>query len=422
MPDQLDLKQHEWLKARPLARIMDAVSKEGEARVVGGAVRDALLGEWSRPEGARNETGLGSHEPHEIDLAVNLPPEKVAELLEKAGIKVVPTGIDHGTVTAVVDHKGYEITTLRHDVETDGRRAKVAFTDDWQADAARRDFTMNALYADQSGKLYDYFGGQKDLAAGHLRFIGDAEARIKEDVLRILRFFRFYAWFGKGAADKDALAACNKLKGLIPQLSAERVWRETVKLLAAENPLPALKLMVETGVLKEALPEAANVARLDALLKAEAKYEMPPSQLVRLAALLPQDKAAAVKFAARLKLSNREAEKIAALATLPALLRGKLDPVPFRRALYEYGADAARDAALLAGADNPSLDLESVLALAMTWECPTFPIAGSDLLKLGAKPGPKMGEVLRGIEEWWIAQDFKANREECLAEAKRRMA
>jgi poly(A) polymerase len=400
--DRLDLKQHAWLKAKPLARIMDAISPQGEARVVGGAVRDALLG----------------HEPHEIDLAVNLPPEKVMELLEKAGIKCVPTGIDHGTVTAVVDHQGYEITSLRQDVETDGRRAKVAFTDDWQADAARRDFTMNALYADRDGKLYDYFDGQKDLAAGHLRFIGDAEARIKEDVLRILRFFRFYAWFGKGEADKTALAACRELKGLIPQLSAERVWRETVKLLTAENPLPAWKLMVSTGVLTECLPEAANIARLEALLKAEAKYEMPPSHLVRLAALLPQDKNAAEKFAARLKLSNREAEKIAVLAPLPALLRGKLDPIPFRRALYEYGADAARDAALLVGADNVSLDLEPVLEIAMAWERPSFPVTGSDLLKMGAKPGPKMGEVLKATEEWWMAQDFRPSREECLAQVK----
>jgi poly(A) polymerase len=423
LSDRLDPQKHDWLKSRGLMRIVDAVAAGGgEARVVGGAVRDSLLG----------------HEPHEIDLAVNLPPEKVIELLAKAGIKTVPTGIDHGTVTAVVDHKGYEITTLRHDIETDGRRAKVAFTDDWQADAGRRDFTMNALYTDASGKIYDYFDGRADLAAGHVRFIGDASARIKEDILRILRFFRFYAWFGKGAADKDGLAACKELKGLISgrdcsapgasarvvtataaPLSAERVWREIVKLLAAENSAPAWTLMKETGVLDEVLPEAGNIKRLEMLLKAETKYEMPPAPLVRLAALLPEGKASAEIIAAKLKLSNREAEKITALATLPALLRGKLDPVPFRRALYEHGADACRDAALLIGAENPTLDLEPVLAEALGWERPVFPVMGVDLLKLGAKPGPKMGEILRSVEEWWIAQDFRPSREECLAEARR---
>jgi len=425
--DFLDPQKYGWLKSRGVSRIMAAISGSGfEARAVGGAVRDSLLG----------------HAPEEIDLAVNLPPEKVIEVLAKAGIKTVPTGIEYGTVTAVVEDKGYEITSLRHDLETDGRRAKVAFTDDWQADAARRDFTMNALYADEDGKIYDYFGGREDLAAGVVRFIGDAEGRIKEDVLRILRFFRFYAWFGKGEADKNALAACQELKKLVPLLSMERVWRETVKLLAAENPLPAWILMKDTGVLAEVLPEAVNIARLGSLLKIETKYGMPPAPLVRLGALIfGHDYSApdaqghvnlrasmtgsavesAAEISRRLKLSNREASKIKTLAHLPALLHGKLDAVSFRRALYEHGADACRDAALLVAADSQTLDLEPFLDRALGWQRPVFPLSGSDLLKLGFMQGPKMGEVLRTLEERWIAEDFRLTREECLAEAKRLM-
>jgi len=403
--DSLDPQKHDWLKARPLARIMGAIIEGGgEARVVGGAVRDSLLG----------------IAPHEIDLAVNLQPQKVMQILGAVGIRCVPTGIEYGTVTAIFDHKGYEITTLRHDVETDGRRAKVAFTDDWRADAARRDFTINALYADASGRLYDYFEGVSDLANGRIRFIGDAEARIKEDVLRILRFFRFSAWFGRGTPNKDALTACGKLKNLIPQLSAERVWREIIKLLAAENPVPAWTLMIDTGVLAEILPEATNIPRFESLLKVEAKHEMPPAPLVRLAALLPEDKTVAEKIAAKLKLSNHEAGKLVTLSTLPALLQDQLDPLSFRRALYEHGADAGRDATLMMAADNPAIDLEPILALALSWQRPVFPLRGIDLLKLGAQPGPKMGEMLRGVEAWWIAKNFQPTREECLAEAKRR--
>ena len=255
--DRLDPARHSWLNDAALCRILDAIKAGGgEARVVGGAVRDALVGRT----------------PGEIDLAVNLPPEKTAELLTKTGLKVVPTGIAHGTITAVSDHRGFEITTLRRDVETDGRRAKVAFTDDWQADAARRDFTINALYADADGRLYDYFGGRADIAAGHVRFIGDAAARIKEDVLRILRFFRFAAWFGRGAFDAESLAACREWTGLLPKLSAERIAKEILKMArAAPKPAPIWQAMIENGILEPILPEAKNVARLDSF----ARYRTP---------------------------------------------------------------------------------------------------------------------------------------------------
>lgn len=402
---QLDSAQQPWMRVEGLRRILDAIKAGGgEVRVVGGCVRDVLLG---RPMG-------------DVDLAVNLPPEKVAEILTKAGLKVVPTGIDHGTVTAVADHKGYEITTLRQDVETDGRRARVAFTDDWQADAARRDFTFNALYVDADGNLYDYFTGREDLKSGKVRFIGDARARIREDVLRILRFFRFHAWFGQGAPDAEGLAACRELAGLIPTLSVERVWKEISKLLAAENPFPSWQLMQGQGVLKSVLPEADNLKRLEALLATENKYAIPSSSLVRFAALLPEDEKLAVQLAQRLKLSGKEGERLQLLASLPGLLKSRLDPVPFRRALYEYGADASRDAVLLLGAEDAGVDLEPALAEAATWEKPSFPLQGNDILKLGKSPGPEVGAILKAVEEWWVGQDFRPGRPEVLAEAARR--
>lgn len=436
-------------------RIMDAArANGGEARIVGGAVRDALLGRTA----------------HEIDFACTLPPEKMMDVLAKQGIKTVPTGIEFGTITAVIDGQGYEITTLRRDVDTDGRHATVAFTDDWQGDAARRDFTMNALYLDTAGKLYDYFGGQKDAAEGRVHFIGDAAQRIQEDVLRILRFFRFYAWFGRGVIDAEGLAACRAAAGLIPQLSVERVWREIMKLLAADQPAASWRLMCDAEILAAILPEAANVARLESLLKTEQRYEIPPSPLRRLAALLEDSVANLAQknpsppggrlgggsartfceepdhsrkpststpplpppqgegntqsqsLAMRLKLSKREAMKLQQLMALPPLLNGKFDPIPFRRALYEYGVDDARDAALLNAARHPGLDLEPALAVAAGWDNPVFPLQGQDLLKLGMAAGPAMGQLLQALEGEWIAADFKPTREECLAMARQRLA
>ncbi|HUY68864.1 MAG TPA: CCA tRNA nucleotidyltransferase [Alphaproteobacteria bacterium] len=406
---RLDPTRQEWLQAGGLRRIFAVIEAGGgRLRIVGGAVRDALL-----------EKEIG-----EVDLACDLPPEKTAEILAKAGIKVAPTGIEHGTITAVVDHQGYEITALRRDIETDGRRAKVEFTDDWQADAARRDFTINAIYADADGTLYDYFGGRGDLAEGRVRFIGQAEARIREDVLRILRFFRFYAFFGRGDADAEGLRASAALAHLLPQLSAERVWREIGKLLAAENPAPSWRLMGANGVLAQVLPDAADVARLEGLLAAEKKYEVAGAAqagaaLTRLAALLPQDEAVAAQVAAKLKMARREAERVRLLAVLPARLRGRCDPLPLRCALYDYGADACRAAALLLAASDRGIDLDPVLAAAAAWDNPVFPLQGADILQLGVAPGPRVGEILRAVEEWWMARDFRPGKKECLDEAKR---
>jgi poly(A) polymerase len=401
--DQLDSAQHPWLYSTALQRLFKAVQKGGgEARAVGGAVRDALLG----------------REVKEIDLATNCPPQQVTQFLADAGIKSVPTGLEHGTITAVIDGVGYEITTLRQDVETHGRHATIAFTDDWQKDAQRRDFTINALYADATGKLYDYTHGRDDLVARRVRFIGDAHTRIQEDVLRILRFFRFTAWFAHDV-DAEALAACRDLAELIPQLSVERVWHEIIKLLASPDPSVCWQLMLNNDILKQILPEASNIVRLKSLLAVEKKYETPSHALVRFASVLPSNSKTAAAITKRLKLSNRETEKVVTLTTLPATLRGKIDPVPLRHALYEHKPDDVRDALLLLTAENATQNIDAALAIVSDWEPIHFLIQGADILKFGIPAGPKIGETLHAVEEWWIANDFRPSRDECLAEAKR---
>jgi poly(A) polymerase len=403
MKSRLDPAHEIWMQAEGLARVFAAIEGAGGTlRFVGGCVRDALLGR-----------AVG-----DIDFACDLPPEKTSAALTSAGLKAAPTGVAHGTVTAVADHKGYEITSLRRDLETDGRRAKVEFTDDWKADAARRDFTINAIYADKDGALHDYFDGGNDLARGQVRFIGRAEDRIKEDVLRILRFFRFTAWFGKGAPDAGGLKACRDLALMLPQLSAERVWKEIAKLLAAENPAPVWRLMIENRITAQLLPEAVDIAELENLLFAEKRFAATAAPLTRLAALLPAEEETAVAVARALKMSNRESERLALLAVLPLRLAGKLDPQPFRRMLYDYGAEACIEAALLCAADDRSADIEAALAAASEWQKPVFPVQGADLLKLGIAPGPRLGEALHKTEEWWIARDFRPSREECLAFAR----
>ena len=390
MTQALSSAQQTQIVTPAVLRIMNALRDAGgEARIVGGAVRDVLLG---------RKVG-------DIDLAANMPPEQVMEILKKQRIKTVPTGLAHGTITAVVDHVGYEITTLRRDVETDGRHAQVAFTDDWREDAGRRDFTLNALYVDAAGQLYDTFGSIEDAQAGHVRFIGDAQARIREDVLRILRFFRFTAWFGTGDADATGLAACAELASLIPRLSVERIAREVLKLLAAENPVAVWQLMNTSGVTPYFLEEAKDTARLQALVDNEKQHNEPPDALVRLAALLPQEEAVVAKIAARLKLSKRESERLCILAKLPAFLAHTV----LRRAVYIYGTENCRAAVFLVGKD-----IAAALPVIAAWENPVFPIKGEDIVKQGIPASPRIGEILRTVEEWWITGDFRAGRAACL--------
>lgn len=358
-------------------------AEEDGVRIVGGAVRDGLLG----------------IDVNDIDLATRLLPETVTERLTAAGIKVVPTGIAHGTVTAVIHHRPVEITTLRRDVSTDGRRATVAYTDDWQADAARRDFTINALYANPlTGVVHDYFGGLNDLAHKRVRFIGEARQRIAEDHLRILRFFRFLARFGTLPPDRDAYTACIDMANSLMALSRERIADELMKLLALRDPAPVLKLMLDGGIFAPVLPEISfeGLARLNQLLwKEQESGIVSPSPLVRLAALLPQDAAVGETVAARLKLSNKTRKRIAAaLAPPPA------HASPFELA-FRVGQETAIDQLLL----ESGSDVRNIRALS-NWVMPEFPIGGRDLLDLGVEPGPAVARLLGTVRDRWIAEGF----------------
>ena len=349
-------------------------------------------------------------------------------LLARAGIKAIPTGIKHGTVTAVIGARHFEITTLRRDVETYGRHAKVEYTDDWQADAARRDFTMNALFCGADGTLYDPFGGVADLRARRVRFVGDPEARIREDVLRLLRFFRFHAHYGKPPPDAAALAACRSLAPLLPTLSGERICGETLKLLSAPQPADVIELMREDGVLPHVLPEATRPDRLRALVAIEgvAPRELVPraDPIRRLAARLEGSESGALAVATRLRFSNAERDRLIGVAGDPEPAPA-LDAPARRRLVYRLGPARYRDRALIAwataAADGDALERRvaeawtDVLRAGADWVAPRFPLKGRDAVKLGVPPGPAVGRLMATLEDWWIAGDFAADRAACLA-------
>ncbi len=390
--------QRPWMTAAETAAVLDALEAAGGpdcARFVGGCVRNTLLG---KPVS-------------DLDIATRLTPDEVTAALKAAGLKAVPTGVEHGTVTAVCRGKPFEITTLRRDVATDGRRAVVAFTEDWGEDAQRRDFTLNSLYARRDGTLFDPTGqGVADARAGRIVFVGEPEQRVREDYLRILRFFRFFAWYGTPPPDAAALEACEALRGELKTLSAERVSRELLKLLAADDPRPAVALMARTGVLGEVLPAPIDLARFEGLVAIEDDQLFENDPLLRLAALLPDDQLGAVKFAEALRLSNAERDRLAAaLAPAPAL-KSWMSPREIRRALYRLGAQPFRDRAKLAWARAPRTaatpQWRGMIALGEGWSPPAFPLTGDDVIAAGAPKGPMVGQVLREVEDWWIDHDF----------------
>jgi poly(A) polymerase len=390
--------QRPWMTARETVAVMDALEAAGGpdcARYVGGCLRNTLIG---RPVS-------------DIDIATILTPDRVTEALMAANLKAVPTGVEHGTVTAVSGGKPFEITTLRRDVATDGRRAVVAFTEDWSLDAQRRDFTLNALYARRDGSLIDPTGhGAADARAGRIVFVGEAEHRVREDYLRILRFFRFFAWYGSGPPDAAALAACESLKGELKTLSAERVSKELLKLLAAEDPRGAVALMARTGVLGEVLPAPIDLERFNGLVAIEADQLFETDPVLRLAALLPDDQVGATKFAERLRLSNAERDRIAAALAPSPVFKSWMSPREIRRTLYRLGAQPFRDRAKLAWAraDRTATTPQwrGMIALGEGWAPPAFPLTGEDVIAAGAPKGPMVGQVLREVEDWWIDHDF----------------
>ncbi|MTJ80988.1 MAG: CCA tRNA nucleotidyltransferase [Telmatospirillum sp.] len=408
------LSPQDWMEAPATRAVIAALTADGsEARFVGGCVRDAILGRPIR----------------DIDIATHSPPDRVMELLAAAGIRAIPTGIAHGTVTAVIGRAHFEITTLRCDVETFGRHARVEFTDDWTADAARRDFTINAMFCRPDRMIYDPFGGLADLGAGRIRFVGNALQRIEEDVLRLLRYFRFYAHYGHPPADIDALAACRAQAPKLAGLSGERCCGEVMKLLQAPDPAGVLVLMRGERVLPHLLPEAGDFGRLRVLVFLETRGLVRPGIAVdplrHLAAILGPDADGAHRVADRLKLSNRDAARLVAMAAPKIAPTLDMDDKAARRLLHRTGVPLFRDLVLLAWAANRASGAAvqsretrhwtGLLDLADTWQPVDLPVHGQDLLDLGVPHGPAIGALLDRLERWWEEGDYRAGREETLA-------
>ena len=404
-----------WLKDADLQRLLAALSQGGgEARIAGGAVRNALLGE----------------EVADIDIATTTVPDETEERARAAGFRTVPTGKEHGTVTVIAGGTPYEVTTLRADVATDGRHATVAFGTDWKADAERRDFTINALYATAAGDVVDLVGGLADLQTRTLRFIGDAEARIREDYLRILRFFRFFAWYGDGRPDAEGLRACARLKEGMTRLSAERVWAELKKLLGAPDPSRALLWMRQTGVLSAVLPESEKwgIDAVHALVAAGGDLGWTPDPLLRLEAIVPPDAARMAAMATRLRMSKAEAARLAAWAMTGPVAHSASEAAlagtayagdrqavedRLRLGLASARARAGQDAGALAEAGG----YLRLLRFLERWEKPVFPVKGGDLAALGLPAGPEMGKLLAALEAEWVEGGFRLDRDALLARA-----
>ena len=371
------LPQAEWTRREDLAQLIAALGADN-TRYVGGAVRDSMLGK----------------DIHDIDCATPLPPVEVIDRCKEAGIRTVPTGIDHGTITAIMEGGNVEITTLRRDVSTDGRRATVAFTKEWKEDASRRDFTINALYAHpETLEISDYFGGVEDLEAGRVRFIGDARERIREDHLRILRYFRFQTRFGDDW-DDEATSACEELASTLKGLSRERVGWELQNLLNLPDPSPTIFKMRELGVLQEVLPESGKreAGRLAELIRSERDYGVGPDAMRRLAALLPPVPAVSEAVSARLRLSRSQRERLVCVAA-----RDMRDgEAPLALAYYE-GVDCARDRLLLTRTDPGVLE---------GWEAPQLPLKGGEIVERGIARGPQVARTLQAVERKWVEEGF----------------
>ena len=385
----------DWFKAKEtqaLLAVLEA-ARDGGSRFVGGCVRNTLMG---RPV-------------DDIDIATQLTPDRVTEVAKAAGFAAHPTGIEHGTVTVVVNHKPFEVTTLRRDVSTDGRRATVAFTEAWEEDAERRDFRMNALYADSSGEVHDPTGGGlDDTRTGRVIFIGNAHTRIKEDYLRILRFFRFNAWYARGPLDPAGLHACADLVAGLDTLSVERVWKEVKKLLGAPDPRAAWEAMKAIEVRARALPEMTNETRLDMLCTLEADLMLPIDPMARVAASLA-DQEGARALARRLKLSNEERDRLVAALGDDVKITSYMSLREMRRAIYKIGNEAFRDRVMLAWAasgGDKAQAWRALVAHAQMWTPPKLPLTGDEVMAAGVSAGPKVGLVMREVEDWWIDADF----------------
>jgi poly(A) polymerase len=397
-----------WMTSSAAQRVVAALEsvESGSARFVGGCVRNALLGE----------------PVSDVDIATRLTPDRVEKAMLAAGIAVHPTGLEHGTLTVVADHQPFEVTTLRKDVETDGRRAVVAFTEDWAEDAQRRDFRMNALYAAPDGEVFDPTGGGlDDIAQRRIVFVGDPEIRIREDYLRILRFFRFFAWYGRGDPEVAGLAACSKLKAGLESISAERIWMETKKLLAASNPMPAMTAMEESSVFRQLFSQSKGMDLLRHLVELDSSEGFQSDPILRFLALFWKDAKAVVAASGDLKMSNEEAHRLKWIVQSDAPIHAGMTPASIRGALYKTGQTVFRDRVLLQWAQDPSASASwrQIYDAASDWQRPVFPVTGDDLLTRGIPEGPPIGAGLRKLETYWIDSDFTLSRDDLLAKIKR---
>lgn len=407
-PGAASLTGAPWLTDPVVQRVFSLLNADGgEGRVVGGAVRNALMGAPIS----------------DLDFATTLLPQAVMERAKTDGIKAVPTGLAHGTVTLVIEGRPFEVTTLRRDIDTDGRHAEVAFGTDWQADAERRDFTINALYVTADGTVIDLIDGLKDIPTRTLRFIGDAETRIAEDYLRVLRFFRFFAYYGSGRPDADGLRAAAKAKDRLGGLSAERIWAEMKKLLSAPDPSRALLWMRTTGVLAAVLPESEKwgIDAIHGLVAAEQSLGWIPDALLRLAAIVPPDPERLEALAKRWRLSNAEAERLVewGRSPVPAV---DLAETALDRLLYRNGKAGLlmRLKLSLASARHAAQSNDDDLLKAARWsallkraekfEKPKFPLNGADAMALGVPAGPRIGQLLSELETLWVERNFTLDR------------
>ncbi|AGF74767.1 poly(A) polymerase [Bartonella australis AUST/NH1] len=407
-----DFKQVNWLQHGQIQTLLHVLSLNGEeARVVGGAVRNQLLGQPIS----------------DIDIATTCLPQEVIKRAKEAGFKAIPTGVDFGTVTVVAETCSYEVTTLRSDIETDGRHAKVVFSRDWKKDAERRDFTINALYCDAAGQLYDEVGGLIDIASRTVRFIGTAEKRICEDYLRILRFFRFFAWYGAGRPDAQGLKACVRLKQGLKKLSPERVWGEMKKLLCAPDPTRALLWMRQGGILTLILPETEKwgIDAIHSLVETEHALRWKIDPLLRLESLLPPDVARIHDMARRLRLSNKEKVRLKEWAELEKIDENYSD-IFLKKLIYFRGRQPILDqlslslAAARAASSGKDQDLQKerhyarLYQFAQKWQIPVFPVSGKDLMKKGLAKGVLLGEKLKELEAIWVESGFLIDQNELL--------
>lgn len=413
-----NIQRAAWLKRPAVRAVFELLDgDQGHVRAVGGIVRNTILGD---PGG-------------DVDMASIFTPDEVMARAEKVGIKAVPTGIDHGTVTLVVEDEAIEVTTLRQDVKTDGRHAEVAFGTDWEEDAKRRDFTVNALYVLADGTLYDPLNGVQDCLDRNVHFIGDAAARIEEDYLRILRFFRFFAYYGSGRPEAGGLKAAAKLKAGIKGLSAERVWTELKKILSAPDPSRALLWMRTTGILALVLPEGEKwgMDAIHGIVAAEEELEWEIDPLFRLISIIPPQADKAKALAERLKLSNSEADRLVKWAMVTPIApetsnsaleqflywgdqtaildRLRLDLAALRQKLKQ---DQNMDLMAKIGA------LHQHMEKALAWTAPVFPLGGKDLIALGVEPGEEMGKILKALEQHWVDEGFQPSKDTLLAKAK----